>query len=305
MKLLPLGATPPGLLVSGTMRLFASHPAIFAAGAVAWGCAVYDTDLLHDGLAGGGSATSNAGNASSGGGSASSGGAKAEAGAGAISTAGEPAIEPSGDAGAGEGGSSGEPPAHGGSGGQSTAGAGGKPSSGGSAGATGSAGTAGAAGSGGSGNAAACALHAVPAKAKWVATASISSVGNGTEADPLYNPPSHVADGSPIERWSTGKPQDGSEWLQIDFGALTTVTKVTLQLGGNGANMNDYPRSYAIKLSNTSLDVVSTAQAIGNGMLNTDVVATFAPATGRYLLVQQTGSGDKWWTVAEVLVDCN
>jgi hypothetical protein len=88
-----------------------------------------------------------------------------------------------------------------------------------------------------------------------------------------------------------------------------TLSQVTLQLG---TNPNDWPRAYAIRVSN--LDAVSNVAAFsapvlasGAGAMSTDVVVSLAdPVNGRYLLVRQTGVVEapamSWWTIAEVLV---
>jgi hypothetical protein len=148
-----------------------------------------------------------------------------------------------------------------------------------------------------------CASYPLSAKADWVVTASHSSLGNSQESDPLYNPPSHAHDGILGERWSTGKPQSGNEWLQIDFGRSVAIAQVTLQLGGS---TSDYPRGYAVRVSEMPLDFAAPILVSGAGQASVDTaIALGVPVVGRYLLIAQTGSATSWWSVAEANVACN
>jgi hypothetical protein len=280
---------------------------------MAWGCVVYDSELLSDdsGLSGSGNTGAESGRAGMGSGGASSagkastGGGKANGGTGST-TGGTPMIE--GGAPAEEGGAGNEPMAGTGGGGVSGGGTGGAGGKGGSAG---SAGKGGGGGSAGTPSTVKCSDHPLTLKSTWTDAASISSLGNGMESDGLYNPPEHLTDALPNERWSTGKPQSGDEWIQIDFGAVVTLSQITMQIG---SNINDWPRGYAIRVSN--LDAVSNVAAFsapvlasGAGAASTDVVVSLAePVEGRYLLVRQTGVVEppamSWWTITEVLVGC-
>jgi hypothetical protein len=110
-----------------------------------------------------------------------------------------------------------------------------------------------------------------------------------------------VLDGSP-SRWSTGQPQNGKEWLQIDFGVSVSIRRINLQ---QGEFSNDYPRNYAVYVSDTSRDSASPVRASGVG--SSDVTTTIVlPKTvsGRYLFIRQTGSSLSWWSVEEIEVSC-
>ena len=256
-----------------------------------WGCAVYDTELLgsDSGLSGTGNTGAEAGEGSSmvGGGSSNAGSAAVEGGA------------PSSD-----GGSGGDEP--GGSGG--SAGAGGSGGDGGSAGAGGKGGNGGSSGSGGSGGGTPvvkCSDNPLNAKTEWKAVAVPESLGNGMESDGLYNPASHAIDGLNGERFSTGQPQVGGEYIQINFGKAVTFDRVTLQLFNN--DTNDYPRGYAVRVTSdgnaNAVPVVSGAGTAGSST----VIDLPAPATGQYLRITQTGAvapETKWWTIGELLVSC-
>jgi len=164
-------------------------------------------------------------------------------------------------------------------------------------------------GSGGSGGSSPvgvkCADHVIPAKTKWIATASSESLGTGVETDALYNPAVHMTDGSYTERWSSGKPQSGDEWVEIDFGATVNITSLTLNPNND---TGDYPRAYAVRISSKSQDFTVAAKASAAGMPGSTVVTFPAIISGRYLTVRQTGMDvapdTAWWTIAEVLATC-
>ena len=270
-----------------------------SAGALVWGCAVYDTELLPSdaGVSGAGSSGADGGRGGMvSGGASSSGGTKPTSSSGSGSTqAGTSAggTDPS------EGGAPNNE--EGGMGGDDPAGSGG---SAGSAGAGGQGGSAGSSGSGGGGNVVKCSDHPLTLKTTWKALASSSSLGDGTEADGLYNPPEHAIDGLNGERWSTGITQLGDEWFEVDFGAEVTFDRVTLQLFGN---TNDYPRAWAVRVSNASMNFNAPALISGAGAAGHTIINLAAPETGQFLLIRQTGvndTGTEWWSISELLVAC-
>jgi len=302
------------------MRLFSSSPAFVAAGALVWGCAVYDSGLVptDDSLiSNGGNSPSTSGKGStneSGSSTADAGkttttpGGKSSTGEAGTATAGTSMSAEAGDGGEAPTGTGGTSGGNGGAGG-SKAGAGGTAGTTGGGGKGGTGGTAGTngGGSGGSAPVAKCADHPITLETTWTPTASIFSPGNGMESDGLYNPPSHMTDGNSGERWSTGAPQAGGEWIQIDFGAPVSITQLTLQVSGGDAK--DYPRAYAVRLSDTSAGALTAAvRASGAGVSGSTVISWPAPITGQFLSVTQTGMDvlpdTSWWTIAEVLVSC-
>jgi hypothetical protein len=287
------------------MRSFALPPAALVAGILVWSCTVYDSGLVPG-----------AGGLTGGAGASTTGGSKSSAGSGSMSVAGKSATAgslPLAEGGAGNttmGGADSMPP-EGGQGneaGESATGGGGMPGgaqNGDSAGSGGAA-TAGTAGSGGTGvMSILCADHPLTMKTTWKATASSSSVGDGTEASGLYNPPEHLIDAKFNERWSSGKSQLGDEWIEIDFGMQVTLSDITLNVNND---TGDYPRAWAVRVSNTEQNFAAPVRAMGDGMPGNTVISLPAPVTGRYLLVRQTGMNEPmvtaWWTVAEVLVSC-
>ena len=275
---------------------------------------VYDSELVSDdGLSGSGNTGAESGRAGMAAGGSSAGkagtaGGKSNGGTGSTS-GGTPMVD--GGAPAEEGGAGNEPMA--GTGGSCVSGGGADvpAGKGGSAGSAGRGGMGDSGGSGGNPSTVKCSDHPLTLKTTWTGAASTSSLGNGMESDGLYNPPAHLIDALPNERWSSGKAQSGDEWIQIDFGEVVTLSQVTMQLG---TNPNDWPRGYAIRVSN--LDAVSNVAAFsapvlasGVGAMSMDVVVSLDdPVEGRYLLVRQTGvveaPATSWWTITEVLVGC-
>jgi hypothetical protein len=226
--------------------------------------------------------------------SAGGGGGVSAVGGGGIATGG-------GGASGGVGGSGGQAGRGGTAGSAGHAGAsGGVSGSGGSAGAGGSGGVGGKAsggsgGTGGSGATQTCAKNPITAKSKWVVTASSSDAPA---------PPAQACDNMTSTRWTTGKEQMGGEWLQLDFGATVTLTKLTLQLG---SSIDDYPRKYATRFSNTSMNNAAPVLVSGMGAKSTDTVMTFPAGTsGRYVLITQSGVAPAlWWSVAEIQAECS
>ena len=105
-------------------------------------------------------------------------------------------------------------------------------------------------------------------------------------------------------RWSTGKPQAGNEWLQIDFGRSSYVRRINLQQG-NGMDSNDYPRMYSVYVSDIENDLNGDVLASGVGSAGvTTTIELSKPFLGRYLLIRQLGSSISWWSVDEIEVVC-
>jgi len=308
------------------MRVFSSAAAFGTAGSLVFGCSVYGSELLQssDGLIGGGrGGTSSDGGQGPGGSESTNGGSTngesgngtggalvtPEGGAadGGDSAGGAVSAGAAGNAGAAMGGATTGGTATGGS---ATGGKGGTGGAAGQGGTAGAAGTGGSAGAGGGATVAKCSDHPIPAKATWVASASSESLGTMMESDGLYNPAKHMNDGSFVERWSSGQPQAGNEWIQIDFGKPVSLTGLVLNVRGN---QGDYPRMYVVRMSDKAKDFAAPILAMGNGMPTVDDpdntnIAFSAMATGQYLTVRQTGAlapnENAWWTITELGVVC-
>jgi F5/8 type C domain len=164
----------------------------------------------------------------------------------------------------------------------------------GSGGAAGTGGTNGTAGSGGTPSGPLCSDHPLTARSTWVASASVSNTSAG-------DTPPHLLDGA-ITRWTTGTPQSGDEWLQIDFGTTVTLNHVNLQ---QGTDTNDYPRSYSVIVSDTAKDSSGSVRLSGSGKSGVSTAILLpALASGRYLLIKQTGTSLSWWSAEEIEVGC-
>lgn len=183
-------------------------------------------------------------------------------------------------------------------------GEGGAATMGGAAGTSGAAGTGGEAPSTGGRAAVHCDDRPIPPKSEWKVSASNSSKGSFKEEDPLFNPPQHAIDGSLTERWAIGKPQEPvDQWFHIDFGREVAVSELTMQ---QGVDLDDFPRGYSISVSNRHTDFEAHACTSGKGSAVSESVIPFGQMeVGRYLLIQQTGTGPRWWSIAELDVACH
>ena len=137
-----------------------------------------------------------------------------------------------------------------------------------------------------------CELYPIPARKTWVPTAS----SHGPN-DPVTGLTDNTA-----ARWSSGKPQSGDEWLQIDFGETVSIRSVNLQ---QGSDPNDYPRSYSITVSDTKNDLTGPAVFSGQGETGVSTTTVLSqPHAGQYLLIKQLGTSLSWWSVDEIEVGC-
>jgi hypothetical protein len=133
----------------------------------------------------------------------------------------------------------------------------------------------------------------ITATSTWVP--SVSSHSSDSAA-------SNLTDNS-ATRWTSGKPQAGDEWLQIDFGAVVNLRRINLQQGTDSAN--DYPRSYAVYVSNSALDSSGPVRASGTGTSGvTTTILLSSVASGRYLYLKQLGTSLSWWSIEELEVTC-
>lgn len=139
-----------------------------------------------------------------------------------------------------------------------------------------------------------CDDHPIPPRSNWKIAASSEDLQNGGLAP-------KAIDGT-TARWSTGKPQSGDEWLQLDFGRAVALRRVNLQ---QGANENDYPREYAVHVSNIDKDLAGARVSMGAGIpaVSTPILLPQVEI-GRYLLIQQLGGAVSWWSVVELEVSC-
>jgi hypothetical protein len=74
---------------------------------------------------------------------------------------------------------------------------------------------------------------------------------------------------------------------------------------GLGADANDYPRSYAAIVSNSTKDLTAAVRATGVGTNAASTTITLPTVfSGRYLLIKQLSTSLSWWSVEEVEVSC-
>jgi hypothetical protein len=148
----------------------------------------------------------------------------------------------------------------------------------------------------------------IPEKAQWTATANHD--GEDLACAHASNPQSGI-DGNLATPYTSGEAQHGDEWFEVDFNQLVTFNTIVLDSLGEGdcSAPYDYPSSYAVRVSDTPGDLESPAIAQGEGTLNKTVITLPGPATGRYLLISQTGStvdtpAPSWWSILELSVSC-
>jgi glucosylceramidase len=96
-------------------------------------------------------------------------------------------------------------------------------------------------------------------------------------------------------RWSTGQPQQPGQYLQIDFGRPQQVRTLVLD---TGASTGDYPRGYAVSVSDDGVNWTGpVAAGAGSGQLTS---IKLPPVTPRFVRVTLTASSASWWSVADV-----
>lgn len=139
-----------------------------------------------------------------------------------------------------------------------------------------------------------CADHPITPHSRWKVSAS--------HEDTKYGSLVGRAIDEKTTRWSTGKPQSGDEWLQLDFGETVAVRRLILQQGGNE---NDFPRGYAVHVSDTSEDTSGPRVMMGVGVsaVSTPILLPEVEL-GRYVLIQQLGTAVSWWSVVEIEASC-
>lgn len=108
--------------------------------------------------------------------------------------------------------------------------------------------------------------------------------------------PEAVIDGKDT-RWTSGKEQEGGEWLQLDLGSPQKIDQVVMDSAHSG---DDYAHGYEVYLSN---DGKAWGKPVAAGQGQSAVItAAFAPQTVRYVKVVQTGKDTHWWSVSELKV---
>ncbi|SFB89294.1 glucosylceramidase [Nocardioides terrae] len=100
------------------------------------------------------------------------------------------------------------------------------------------------------------------------------------------------ADGS--TRWSSGAAQSPGQSITVDLGRRTLFRRVAIDAGDN---LGDYPRGWAVAVSDDGVTWRDVASGAGTGQL---VDADVHPTRARFVRVTQTGSSGSWWSVADL-----
>jgi mono/diheme cytochrome c family protein len=132
------------------------------------------------------------------------------------------------------------------------------------------------------------------ADAAWKVTASHESrPAPLSNAAGNYNFQGSPRDALGVLGWSTGVPQQEGMWFQVELPAPVLLTEVqfgSLMVGGGrgGPPVWSYPRGYQIQLS---ADGTAWSAPVASGPGNEGtIVATFAPASARFVRITQTAT---------------
>jgi hypothetical protein len=129
----------------------------------------------------------------------------------------------------------------------------------------------------------------------WKASASVTGGDGGGPAAGI--------DGNLTTRWANNRPQNGSDWYEVDFGAFVKLAQITLN--NTQAFPNDYPGSYAIYASLDGVQFEATPFVAGAGTPNATVI-NFSQRTVRAIKIAQVGAArsQNWWQIGELQVIC-
>ena len=119
------------------------------------------------------------------------------------------------------------------------------------------------------------------------------SLSSTTQEDNLYN----ATDGDENSRWSTNSKQTSGQNFTIDLNQTESFNRIVLN---SDKSPNDYPRSYAVSVSNdgNSWNTVKTGD--GNGA---ETIIDFDDQVAGYIKIEQLGSTSRyWWSIHEVNV---
>ena len=115
-------------------------------------------------------------------------------------------------------------------------------------------------------------------------------------------------DGDGDTRWLTGRPQNGDEWIRIDFDRSRDVSRIDLQTASR--SFGDYPRELLIE--STGDDgarivlyqgrmLVPYGRALARGGPQPAIVVSLPSNRTRVLTIRQTGRTRRWfWSVHEL-----
>jgi hypothetical protein len=122
----------------------------------------------------------------------------------------------------------------------------------------------------------------------WTATASKSN-----ETADL------IIDGDTQTKWHTGSLQQAGDWVIVDMKASVTFNQIVLD---NVATPSDYPRKYAVYISDNGNDW-DTPTVTGNGTPKETKINFFSDQTARFIKIELTqDAGDAYWAIHELYV---
>ena len=132
-------------------------------------------------------------------------------------------------------------------------------------------------------------------RSTWKATASVTG-GDGA------GPPGGI-DGNLATRWANNHAQNGTDWYQVDFGGLVTLSRITLD--NSQTYPNDYAGSYAVFASLDGVRFDAEPFVEGMGTPNVTVI-DFTRRAVRAVKVTQVGSSRSplWWQIGELTINC-
>jgi hypothetical protein len=120
--------------------------------------------------------------------------------------------------------------------------------------------------------------------------------------------PSPMVDGNVATRWLSGRPQDGTEWIEVGLASRQPVTGVRLHL--TGRSLNDYPRALEIDLAGDDgrFETVwssSVLPQLGAGLraapAEPAIELRWGARSTRMVRLRQIGRSARWyWSVHEI-----
>lgn len=147
----------------------------------------------------------------------------------------------------------------------------------------------------------------LPSKSKWITTASVTA-GNAATCTEPSQAAANATDGTLATRWSSGKPQAGNEWVQVDFGTTVKVNKLLLEAWDPALDCggpDDHPRHVVVRVSDTANNLAGPIATEVDGTLDLTTIEIPDAVEGRYLLLSQTGvASPSWWSIAELEAMC-
>ena len=117
-------------------------------------------------------------------------------------------------------------------------------------------------------------------------------------------------DGDGDTRWLTGRPQNGDEWIAIDFAQARDVSAIALQTASR--SFGDYPR--ALRIESTGDDgarsvlyegpmLSAYGRALATGAPHPAIVVNLPANRTRTLTIRQTARTRRWfWAVHELAI---